>query len=211
MTMPGDFNVVTVRGNYVSFDGAPLSGQVYFTPSVPYLTSPSAKSVILTRPIVGAVVNGVLRNADGSGDLRLFATDDPDVDRQGWTYAVREDLGPGSRAVFNISVPLTAEPAGLDLYALATSAPPVTPGVSYVPLPAFTSLSGRVAALETDTSGAASATPHSLLRRDEYGGAALGYLSISAMPTNPENAVRKDYVDGLIAALVARIEALESA
>ena len=152
--IPDAYDLVEVRGFYAAFNGASLNGTVTFVPSIPYTTIPDAKLVVITRPIEGKVVDGVLLNSKGSGPLQLFATDDPDAGTSGWTYQTTENLGPSTgRKPYNITVPIAAKSSGLDLWQLATAAPVSNPGETYVLLPAFVSLQDRVTWLEANGTG----------------------------------------------------------
>lgn len=160
--VPANYDTVQIDARYVSFDGVPLQGNVIFTPSIAWLVSGSTETVILTKPVTGKVVDGVLLDASGKNPLRLFATDDPDVSAQGWTYTVREAFtGVTGRPDYSIAVPLSALTTGLDLSTVAPTAPSGGTGVSYVLLSAHTELESRVATLEASTgSGGAGGVEH---------------------------------------------------
>lgn len=147
--LPANFNAVPVDAYYLSFDEEPVVGTVTFTPSIPFLLSPSSKAIILSKPIVGKVVAGRLRAADGVSPLRLFAVDDPDVSAQGWTYNVREELtGGAGRPPFDIAVPVASTDYGLDLWNLAVAPAPGAPSPTYASGAAVSEIVARVAALE---------------------------------------------------------------
>lgn len=148
-TLPANFNSVVVSAHYLSFDEQPVVGTVTFTPSINSLVSPSAAAIILGKTITGKVVDGYLLNESGTAPLRLFATNDPDVSLQGWTYSVKEALtGGAGRPVYDISVPIEATDYGLDLWNLAPAQVVAVPVDQAASVAAVTALSARLSAVE---------------------------------------------------------------
>lgn len=101
----GQFGVGVVDGLDLDDepDVVPLSGTVTFTPSVPYLPNNSALPnpiTIMTAPIKGVLDHeGYLCTPSSDGvtplyrGVRLFATDDPDMSVENWTYSVAYSFG----------------------------------------------------------------------------------------------------------------------
>jgi Hyaluronidase protein (HylP) len=153
VTAPANYAAVEVRARYLGLDGDPMVGTVTFTPSIERLISPSGEVIFIGTPVTGRVVDGELRDEEGVGPLRLFATDDVDVNVVGWTYEVTErlirsldaDTRIYTRTPYSITVPASAAAAGLELWEIAP-VPPSSPtaAVDYVLLAAFTELQGKV-------------------------------------------------------------------
>lgn len=149
-------DLVPVRGRYVGLDGSAISGSVTFKASIPHALDPVAKTVVLGRTITVSL--------DGTGffEVSLPATDDPDITPTGWTYQVVETFqGGGGGRTFNISVPLAAKAAGIELSTVAPSPPASGTPTAYVTLEAFNLLDSRVTDLEATPGGGV--TDHGLL------------------------------------------------
>ncbi len=121
--LPADVGLCTVTGRIATMeqvdgsdadpDSVPAAGTVTFTPSVKQLRHAGSNTIFAARPITVAL--------DGNGDFTavLVATDDPDLDVTGWTYAVSFNLTDGaSLASFDIEAPDAAT------VSLASVAPP---------------------------------------------------------------------------------------
>lgn len=143
---------VTVFGHYDLLDAAdtPAQGTVTFGLKLPgaFLTDIAGSQIIVPKKIVATL--------DGSGDFSVAVpvTDDPNILPVGFTWRVTEHIlgAKNQRKSFDIEVPL-ASPGGL--LDLSTVAPVVAvPAVqTYVLVPAFNLLAGRVTALEAGGSG----------------------------------------------------------
>lgn len=98
--LPAEFNTVALSGQYVNLDGSPVAGYLTFTPSPTILRAAASKDLI-----VPVVINVPL---DGTGhfSVNLPATDDPDINPDGWTYQVLE--GFGNRRTYSVQILLEA-------------------------------------------------------------------------------------------------------
>lgn len=119
MSLPIDYDTVTVKGRYVYLDGSPATGQIKFTGKV-VTVSTATDTIIVPNTIVATL------DAAGQFSVQLPATNDPDVQPNGWTYQVQETLTGGGGRTYNIDVPISAKLTGIDLSDVA----PVPPGPS---------------------------------------------------------------------------------
>lgn len=108
MALPIDYDTVQVRGKYTYLDGTPARGAVRFTGKVPAVSA-ATKTIIMP-----ATISVVLAD-DGSFAVNLPATNDPDIQPNGWTYTVLEQLSSGGGRTYDIDVPLVAKEFGIDL------------------------------------------------------------------------------------------------
>src|SRR5215216_5968716 len=100
MALPGNVSTGTVTGKFLKPDGTPMVGKVRFTPSPTALLDAAASAIIMAATIEAAL--------DGAGALTVVlpATDDLDLNPQGWTYRVEFYFGPLTRfAPYSITVP----------------------------------------------------------------------------------------------------------
>lgn len=144
---------VTVTGTYLLADlSGPATGSVKFEAprDLQALLNPAHGQIV-----VPTVVE-VSLDAVGRISVPLIVTDDPAVAPSGWTYRVTEKIiGASGRRPrhYNISVPFALAPGTLDLADAAVDDPfTEAVGLSYVLLPIFNALEGRVRALETGAS-----------------------------------------------------------
>ena len=83
--LPGtNIQLVTVTGTYIDHEGESLDGWVRFTPDRVVADSSSAK-LLMPNPIRLSLV-------DGSFEVQLLATDDPDGNPVGWLYIVEQEI-----------------------------------------------------------------------------------------------------------------------
>lgn len=96
---------ITVTGLYKTLDGEPCTGQVTFSPSQVVIDGASGEIVL---PV------SFTAQLDGNGrfSIDLPATDDPDLEPQGWVYRVTEQVSKdgskppnAKRGPFNLAVP----------------------------------------------------------------------------------------------------------
>jgi hypothetical protein len=130
MPLPNDYNTVTVTGRYTYLNGEPAVGSVRFT-GKGVAVSAETETVILPGTVVATLVNGEF-------SIELPATNDPDIQPNGWTYSVEERFSNGGGRKYEIDVPYDA--LRIDL---STVAPvPSSPGdpTAYVTLSAFEAL-----------------------------------------------------------------------
>lgn len=149
MPLTPNLSTVTVGGQFVDVSGAPIAGQVKFTPRT-ILTDPVANQIIIPKTIT------VDLDANGSFTVVLPATDDNDVSPTNFTYRVEEAFSGGR--VYDITLP--ASPATQNLADMAPAVPAgSSEATTYVLLSTFGALESRVATIESVTTvvqGAAS-------------------------------------------------------
>jgi hypothetical protein len=137
-----NLSTVTVGGQYVDVAGAPVAGQIKFTPRA-ILVDTAADQVIVNRTIT------VDLDVNGEFTVVLPVTDDVDISPVDFTYRVEEAFS-GGRS-YDITLP--SSPA---LQNLADKVPAVPAGGSevatYVLLSVFNDLEVRVDTIETVTS-----------------------------------------------------------
>lgn len=132
------WTMVPIRAKYVQLNGNPVVGTVTFTPRAPRMVHVPDGMAVIGTPIRVSLVNGTL-------NISLPATDDPDSDPTGFTYTVLEEFVGG--ATYDISVPSAAAAAGIDLAPLAPSVPPSAGTVQTVVRAEFDALAQAVAGL----------------------------------------------------------------
>ncbi len=141
MPLTPNLSTVTLGGQYVDVSGAPIAGQVKFTPRT-ILTDADEDQIIIPRTIT------VDLDANGEFTVVLPATDDPDVAPAGFTYRVEEAFSGGR----TYDIGLTALPATQNL---ADKVPTVPSGgteaTTYVLLGVFDALEARVDTIESVT------------------------------------------------------------
>lgn len=130
MSLPIDYDTVTVKGRYVYLDGSPASGQIKFTGKV-VTTSTATDTIIVPNTIVATL------DAAGQFSVQVPATDDPDVQPNGWTYQVQETLTGGGGRTYNIEVPISAQLTGIDLSDVAPLPPTTGDPTAFVTLQTF--------------------------------------------------------------------------
>lgn len=95
---PTDWQASRLTAKFVDTGGRPIAGKdLIFTPSVKFWTSASTDSTIIAVPLT------VTTAADGSIDVLLPATDDPDIQPTGWTWNIVEEFGP--KRSYSIAAP----------------------------------------------------------------------------------------------------------
>ena len=103
-----NLNKVTVRAQYVDFDGNPMAGSVVFTPSVVAIDVAGKKILFPKQYTANLDTNGAIA-------VQVPASDDPDMLPNIITYTVTENIAPGGRTFSNIQIPYAALAAGFDL------------------------------------------------------------------------------------------------
>lgn len=151
MALPIDYDTVTVRGKYVYLDGSPARGLIRFTGKV-IATSAATKTMIIPATVTATL------DENGQFTVPVPATNDPDIQPNGWTYSVSEDLSNGGGRVYDIDIPLEAKPDGIDLSAVAPVIPANGNPTAFVTLTAYEELSQRVGVLEQSGGGTAGVT-----------------------------------------------------
>lgn len=130
MPLPLNYDTVPVRGKYVYLDGSPASGQIKFAGKIAAI-SDAADTIILPTTIIAVLDPG------GSFTVNLPATDDPDIQPNGWTYTVSETLAGGGGRTYDIGVPISAKAAGIDLSDVAPRPASTGTPTAFVTLQAF--------------------------------------------------------------------------
>ena len=130
MTLPADYDTVTVRGGYVYLDGSPAAGRVTFTGKT------IATSAATRTMIVPATITATLDNT-GRFEIQLPATNDPDIQPNGWTYKVEEKFNAGGGRTFEIDVPVSAKESGIELATVAPAIPSQGSPTAFVTLTEF--------------------------------------------------------------------------
>lgn len=125
MPLPTDYDTVTVTGKFTLLDGSPAQGKVRFTGKV-VVTSAATKTNVVPTSIVAIL------DANGSFSVPLPATDDPDIQPNGWTYRVQEELTTGGGRTYEMVVPIAAKGSGLDLSTVAPIAPSMGDPTAFV-------------------------------------------------------------------------------
>lgn len=142
MALTPNLTTVTVGGQYVDVSGAPVAGQVKFTPR-PIVIDAQADQIIIPRTVT------VDLDANGEFTVVLPVTDDSSVSPINWTYRVEEAFTGGR--TYDIQLP-----SGSPTIDLADVSPAVPSGgdeaSTYVLLSVFNSLEARVDTIETVTS-----------------------------------------------------------
>lgn len=112
MTMPTpEWNGVEVRYRATHLDGSPVTGRLIITASEPRFTDDTGE---LAVAIFGAPI--VIPIVAGTATFTLPATDDPDIEPNGFTYVIAEELDRGHRTtITNQPVLLEHVPTGIDL------------------------------------------------------------------------------------------------
>lgn len=139
MALTPNLSTVTVGGQYVDVSGAPIAGQVKFTPRA-ILTDPVANQIIIPKTVT------VDLDANGAFTVVLPVTDDTDVTPTGFTYRVEEAFTGGR--VYDITLP--SSPSTQNLADVVPAVPQgSTEATTYVLLSTFGTLESRVGTVES--------------------------------------------------------------
>ena len=130
MSLPADLTLVTVKGNYVDLQGAPLAGVVTF--EFPQAIVHTASNTKIFPETIEAYLD-----LSGSFEVEVPATDDPDIAPTGFTCRVTEILEGRTAVCYNIEIPWDTDGA-IDLLTVV----PVTP-VTQVPSLSWDTLLGK--------------------------------------------------------------------
>lgn len=110
MALPVDYNTVTITGRYVYLSGEPVTGTIKFTGKVVAMSVGTNTIIVPTEILAELDVNGEF-------SVALPATDDPDIDPNGWTYTVVEQFPAGR--TYEIDVPVAAAGGAIDISTVA--------------------------------------------------------------------------------------------
>jgi hypothetical protein len=99
MALPSNLSTITITGQYLNFQGAPILGQVKIYPST-LLIDQAAKDII-----VPATITTDLNKTDGTFSVTVPVTNDPDATPINFTYAFEEAFIGGS--TYFISLPIS--------------------------------------------------------------------------------------------------------
>lgn len=99
MALPANYGTCQITGTWVRLsNGAPLTGRVIFTPSANRIVS-EGNAIVVVRPITAHLVNGSI-------NVSLPATNDPDISPLGFTYKVEEKFNDKSGQTYHIAAPV---------------------------------------------------------------------------------------------------------
>lgn len=122
MALPANLTTVEVTGRYVDASGAAVRGSVTFTLDTPLLDAGASTVIIETEYTVAL-------DSTGSFAVDLPATDDPDVDPNGWTWKLTPNFTGADSLTF--SLPASLAPS-VDVTVLSPALPTPSPTYSYV-------------------------------------------------------------------------------
>lgn len=146
MPIPPEYNTVEVRGGYVYLDGAPAEGSVNFTGKAIAVAAASHTVIVPTTLSVNLV--------NGAFSIQLPATDDADVQPNGWTYKVEETFSRGGGRTFEMEVPLASATDGIDISSVAPLEPSSGDPTAFVTLTAFQQVTDDAAQAVSDAAQA---------------------------------------------------------
>ena len=132
MPLPGNLTTVTVTGKYLDASGAAVRGSVTFSLDTPLLNAGASTVIIETDYTVPL-------DAVGAFSVALPATNDPDVDPNGWTWTLTPNFDGADPLTF--ALPTNLGPS-VDITVLAPALPNPDPVYSYVLTSAVGSPSG---------------------------------------------------------------------
>lgn len=134
--MLDNLDLIRVHARFVRLDGVPAQGSVTFTPST-ILIDHATNEIVGPVAITGTLdFDGRLTGPDNQPGILLPATDDPDLEPQGWTYKVDENItGVRGTRSYNLALPHDAVGGEFDLSDVATGAAS-TPGTFTYVVPA---------------------------------------------------------------------------
>lgn len=122
MALPANLTTVEVTGRYIDATGSAVRGSVTFTLDTPLLDAGASTIIIETDYTVAL-------DATGSFAVDLPATNDPDVDPNGWTWTLTPNFDGADPLTF--SLPTNLGPS-VDVTVLAPALPNPDPVYSYV-------------------------------------------------------------------------------
>jgi hypothetical protein len=113
-----DWNKVPVKWHGVYLDGTVPTGELEFSVTWDRAIDDDAVDpvVIIGKPITAPIVAGECT-------VQLPASDDPDIDRNDFTYHVKENLDDGGGAEYDFVLPLASMPDGIILTTLYPGVP----------------------------------------------------------------------------------------
>jgi hypothetical protein len=139
MALTPNLTTITVEGEYVDVSGAPISGQVRFTPRAT-LKDSVADQVIINRAIT------VTLDSNGSFAVVLPASDDPSVIPTNFTYFVEELFSGG--ATYDITIPSGTVGGNLNLADVSPAIASGGSGSLYVTTAQYNDLNARLVVVE---------------------------------------------------------------
>lgn len=140
MSLPANWSTIRVIARYLLRDGSVPAGDVVFS---------SPQIVLASGAIVMPVDIVAVLDADGAIDIRLPATNDPDVSPQGWAYTVQERIDGCAGRRFAMAV--DADGGDIDLATVA----PVVASPAMGALSAYNLAVGTVQALPAGSAATA--------------------------------------------------------
>lgn len=115
MPFARDWNLVPLTGQYIGSDGEAISGSITFTVNPNRLVDAAALQTIIRKPLM------ISLNAQGTFNVKLPATDDPDITPEDFTYHVKENFDGG--AEYDIELSLLYLEGGVDISQLSHVSP----------------------------------------------------------------------------------------
>jgi len=189
--LPPDLDLVEITGRWALLDGDPGAwGTVTLSPSVDRLVSAAHGTVIMGSPVV------LRMDRWGAVSAQVPATDDPDIQPEGWHYRVRVEVFDGEcTRVYEHTLTVPADGGPIDL--ARYTPPPVPPplGESYVY--SVNGMTGHV----TVSGGGSGGAVHSV--NGQTGTVQLGASDVGAIGTDMvglPNGVPALDADGLVPA-----------
>ena len=149
MALTPNLTTETVSGTYVDLQGAPIAGQVKFTPRT-VLTDPIFNQIIIPNTIT------VTLDSNGSFSVSLPATDDPDTTPTGFTYRVEESFSGGR--TYDIGIPLSSAGTGINLADVVPALPDTGAGATYVLTSQYGTLNSQVQGMVSTVNAATTIT-----------------------------------------------------
>lgn len=113
---PVEYNGCHIQGKFLGLDGNPIVGSVTFVAQISRLIAASSKVIIIPRPLQ------IILDQDGTLDLWVPASDDPDIIPNGFLYQVTENWIGGSQ------YQITAPTDGIEDLSTLVPTDNITPG-----------------------------------------------------------------------------------
>lgn len=139
MALPNNLTTITVTGTYIDISGAPIAGQVRFTPRA-VLKNVTSNIILINSSIT------VTLNSNGAFSQALVATDDTDAAPLNFTYQVEEAFIGGR--TYDILLPSATVGGTLDLADVEGAVADDGTGSIFIDQSTFDALEARVVVVE---------------------------------------------------------------
>ena len=143
MAIPSNLSTITVTGTYIDISGAPIAGQVKFTPRA--VIKDTTLNVILINSTITVTLD-----SNGSFSKALVVTDDVDASPVGFTYYVEEAFV-GGRS-YDILLPSATAGGTLDLADVSPAVANNGSGSLYVTTAQYNDVANRLTVVEANVS-----------------------------------------------------------